>query len=956
MTPSYRLQTLGLLALSDADGKELLRRRINLALLAVLVERSPQPVKRDTLLAMFWGERSEERARHSLRQVILHLRRLCGDALVVQPETIQLVSGVFECDVQQFTEAALARRWREAIQLWTGPFLPGCESIGIDEFRVWLEVERERLRLILYHCFEEAVSAAKVDDSNEVLALTKRWVTHFPLDEAAHLQHIRALYATGESGEAVSIRGAFMHRLLRELEQEPSKAWVEASDSLAAACHPTPRGDAAWSLRVSDTSPGHAAHITPFTAEASAFPPSAPSANTRTSWRGRAALVAAAAIVATLGAFVGRIASARPHPLAVIAIGLIRSDLPNDSARGFATLLNIDLARVVDLNVVSERRMTEVAAARRTDGIDAIARASGAQEIIDGVLERRLGHTLRADLRRTDLETGQTRAAYSVEARDLTELADLITERIAHDLGSTAPAGRRDASTSSVLAYRLYEKGLQEYYDDQPDAARRSFNDALAEDSTFAMAALYGALVAGRDSGESSYSLALRLAQGASERERLYISAIWARHMRDARALAWADTLLRRYPMESEARLIYASEMELQRRYPASLARFRQVVELDSASRSEGPFCRACEGVDGLVRVSLKMDSTAAAERYARMRVKWQPHSPAAWLQLAGVFGDIGKYAQAHAATDSATKYSTDPTAPFAHTIWWFRTGDFAAIDAMWRGAVTSPKPDVRLDGLWTGVISLRTQGRVAEALAVARQFRRESAQRGNGDAVDMGPALLEAITLMEKGKPILAAALFDSMAARPQSKVPARLAAHWAMHLTFKASALAMAGGARRLASLEDSVRVLGAAASSRYHDLHYFVRGLRLSAAGSHGDAAIAFKHALGDPKDTYVRVYLELARSLIAANRPGEAIHPLVSALAGPTSAMGLYATRTELLEMLGRAYERNGQPDSAIAQYQRVSHAWNKADHAFKARHAAIDDRIAALMRPRPLSSN
>src|SRR6185436_10982218 len=102
-----------------------------------------------------------------------------------------------------------------------------------------------------------------------------------------------------------------------------------------------------------------------------------------------------------------------------LAVGVITSALPPDSARGFATLLAIDLSRINDLDVISDRRLNEVAAGRPSAQADVIARAAGAREILEGVLSRNADHTLRADLRRTDLVTGKTRAVYTQEASEI---------------------------------------------------------------------------------------------------------------------------------------------------------------------------------------------------------------------------------------------------------------------------------------------------------------------------------------------------------------------------------------------------------------------------------------------------------------------------------------------------------------------------------------------------------
>ena len=81
----------------------------------------------------------------------------------------------------------------------------------------------------------------------------------------------------------------------------------------------------------------------------------------------------------------------------------------SDSLDGFATLLAITLARIPGLDLISERRMSEVAAGARSSDLAMVARVAGAREIIDGVLTRRPDGTLRADLKRSDLASGKTR-------------------------------------------------------------------------------------------------------------------------------------------------------------------------------------------------------------------------------------------------------------------------------------------------------------------------------------------------------------------------------------------------------------------------------------------------------------------------------------------------------------------------------------------------------------------
>ena len=505
-----------------------------------------------------------------------------------------------------------------------------------------------------------------------------------------------------------------------------------------------------------------------------------------------------------------------------------------------------------------------------------------------------------------------------------------------------APIARREGTTNSIVAYRFYEQGLRAYAVNDGFAARRLFAAALAEDSTFAMAALYQALIGG-DSTDANYARALRHARATNERERLFINVEWGRRMADPRVLSWADTLLTRYPSEPDAHLAYAQGLLLGANRTDALPHFRRVVEMDSSSARVAVHCRACDAVAGMIEVYRSIDSLPEAERWARTWLRWQPQSERAWSAYSSVLGESDRFAEAHAAIDSANKYIRSDD-PLSHTVWWFRTNDYDAVDRAWRYAEQSNAPDRRLDGLWTHVIASRTQGRLRDALAAAREYARIRRQTGTSNAVD---GLLEAVVLAESGQPYLAAALYDSMARAQRGPSSSKFSATRAWYWTHEAGAAASAGDTATLRRLEDSVRASGALATERYKRLHHYVRGLRLQVAHKPADAAAAFRQAIWVRQSTHVRIYTELGRSLIAAGRPHEAVAPLVEALRGPVSAAGLYATRTELQELLATAYDRSDQRDNAIAQYRLVSRAWRHADPQFDERRAVVDARIAVL---------
>src|SRR5262249_40957976 len=133
-----RLRTLGGLSVERVDGPSpptsvtSARRRI--ALLAVLAASDAASVPRDKLLALFWPESDQERARHALDQTLYALKRaLDAESLVSGREELSLDPAVITSDVREL-KAALARRdYQAAVELYAGPFLDGVFITGSPE-------------------------------------------------------------------------------------------------------------------------------------------------------------------------------------------------------------------------------------------------------------------------------------------------------------------------------------------------------------------------------------------------------------------------------------------------------------------------------------------------------------------------------------------------------------------------------------------------------------------------------------------------------------------------------------------------------------------------------------------------------------------------------------------------------------------------------------------------------
>jgi tetratricopeptide (TPR) repeat protein len=663
------------------------------------------------------------------------------------------------------------------------------------------------------------------------------------------------------------------------------------------------------------------------------------------------AAMAAAGVTAAL-TFQGGASVAPP----VVAVGPLTHHGTADTlsvASAVADMLATNLARVPELRVVSGARMYEIRAQLGDVHGDATwisaARHAGAGELIEGALHPSAAG-LRLDLRRVDLRTGAVRAEYTVAGADAFELVDRATAEIGADLGLSAAALHlADVTTTSFVAYRFYEEGLRSYAEGDFRGALRLFDTALAEDSTFALAAHYAwASRTGLFQPVPSEVRArlLRLADRATDRERLIIRSVWAEGEASER-VAIADTLVARYPTEPDGHLLLGGARVASGDFLGALPYLERVVTMDSLGlRGTHARCRACEALGEIVRVYALADSTGAAERVARGWVRLQPQSARAWHALANILEAQERHDEAGPARRRATEISPGHLYNALYpAISRMLAGDYGDADRLLHDLARDGTPEVRLEALWFLTISLRYQGRLREALETVHRAR----LLNPGGSYEAPGRQHEAQVLLEMGRAREAAQRFDSVASTPLSTdSPGSIARHWSWNLTHRATALAAAGDTSALAMLADTIEAWGRSSSyGRDQRLHHHVRGLLLAARGEPEAAAAEYRRALYSTTYGYTRTNLELARALLDLDRPLEAVAVLEPALRGSLEASNLYVTRTEVHELLGRAWDAAGEPDRAAAHYRRVLHAWRDADPPFHARRDRVRDRLARL---------
>ena len=355
-----------------------------------------------------------------------------------------------------------------------------------------------------------------------------------------------------------------------------------------------------------------------------------------------------------VGLMTGRFPGKRRPP--VVAVGLITDYTKSDQELGrpLADMLATDLARSPGLQVISTARMYDLlgksgpssdsaGAAFSRGGGSGSHRAAGRHPVRYGWWTSSARLEKNRHRKRKSPAGLQRRGGGSVRAGGKRHSR---ADRESRGRKAQFNAGRGD-NLLPLAAYRLYERGLRALFGGKPGATRQLLEAALQEDSSFAMAAYYLALSYGadRDRMIPAMERAVRLAQHASDHERLLIEGGWADATDDPSRLAIAETLTVRYPTEPEGYLFLGHALNPGRRFSQCVAKpLARVIEMDSSSLRLDPRfesrlwarCLSCGALIEIIGAYVFADSFPAAERVARQWTRTQPGSFVAWDNLAG--------------------------------------------------------------------------------------------------------------------------------------------------------------------------------------------------------------------------------------------------------------------------------------------------------------------------------
>ncbi len=310
----YLLRTLGTLDLRGPGGASLaplLAQPKRAALLAYVALARPRgPVRRDILLATFWPEMPDDRARAALRNALSFVRKAAPGVLEARTDdTVAVADDVLVCDVRQMEAALAAGDVAGALAHYGGDLLAGLHVDDAPAWEQWRDSERLRLRHVALAAARGAAEAARGrKDADGAVALSRRACEIDPDDEPSVRRLMEMLAEAGDPAGALREYERFAARLMRELELEPApetEALRRALRVRAERLPDPPRVPASASIPIAaPPASGPASPSAPGSAAASA---SASGAETATSVDGDVAVPAS--VAAGCGSGV-----ADPHP------------------------------------------------------------------------------------------------------------------------------------------------------------------------------------------------------------------------------------------------------------------------------------------------------------------------------------------------------------------------------------------------------------------------------------------------------------------------------------------------------------------------------------------------------------------------------------------------------------------------------------------------------------------
>lgn len=463
------------------------------ALLAYLAAQERDGlVSRDALVALFWPEYDEPRARGALRQALAFLRRSLGEQAIrsLGDDAVGIDPTVVSCDLSVFRHCVLDGRDEEAVALYRGPFLDALVVDDAPGFEQWVAAMRAGLARdaaaaegrLAARLLSEQRYAGAVEHARRAQALE-------PFNEAHHRRLLTAMDLSGDRSGALKAHERFVASLGSELEVDPSPETREVVEAMRSRS----------TRNVAPTVPT----IEVPTPQSSTT--TIPRREPRRAWQGVAiaAVVVAAVLLLSRGprAIDKPASAAEPVRVASRIVVLPLTNRDADSTRASLGVMASDwitegLSRLEGVEVVpatavltSDAAMASVAESERWQRV---ALDVGAGMIVRGDVYRE-GHMLHLQAQVIETQTGRLlRPVERVSVMDDSVMRgiDRLRTRVVAaitPLADTVTHLRRAIAPPTYEAYRDYVAGLVAFVRGDPRAALALFERSAAADTAYPM-------------------------------------------------------------------------------------------------------------------------------------------------------------------------------------------------------------------------------------------------------------------------------------------------------------------------------------------------------------------------------------------------------------------------------------------------------------------------------------
>lgn len=212
--------------LADGEARQVVAQPKRFSLFAYMALARPRgPRQRDELLALFWPDLSERRARQALSQSLYFLTtRLGPDAIRRDGKTLVGIGPGVTSDVARFEALLSDERLQESLEAYGGDLLPGLHVTGCGDFERWLAGERRRLRSSAIEAAGELSDQYLAQGREEESVRYAKWAfRQLPYDEDQAVRLFELLSGLGRTGELRREFEAYERRLHDDLQLRPPR-------------------------------------------------------------------------------------------------------------------------------------------------------------------------------------------------------------------------------------------------------------------------------------------------------------------------------------------------------------------------------------------------------------------------------------------------------------------------------------------------------------------------------------------------------------------------------------------------------------------------------------------------------------------------------------------------------------------------------------------------------------